>query len=194
MKSIFKKIMSVLLILIVIGQSIQVEKTTVYAVDNTLNIYLGNSKIARYHKALTPGEQSEELSFALENGTVKSSNYVSNNTKCFKIVKTEEEKWIVEALKEGTGLVTLTVKTTEGETFTQKLFISVYTPMDHHIGITNKDTSAYMGASNNSGVESYDNKGDIENNTQLLITASCEKFYLIKTLDGTTFKGGIVIY
>lgn len=190
MKSVFKRLMTVLLILTVIGQSVQVQRMAVYAADNILNIYLGSSKIARYHKALTPGEQTEEVSFALESGTVKSSSYVSNNTKCFKIVKTSEGKCIVEALKEGTGLVTLTVKTTEGDTYTQKLFISVYTTIENHIGITNKNTNAYMGASDNSGVESYDNKGDIENDTQLLITASCENYYLIKTLDGTTFKGG----
>lgn len=190
MKNILKRLAVILLILAITGEGVYIDKTTVYAADSNVEIYIGNSKIAIYHTSLTPGEQTEEVSFELKAGTVKSSSYSSDNPKVFKIVNTTTGKCVVEALKEGTGLVTLTVKTAEGETYTQKLFISVYTNIENYLGITNKDTSVYMGATVNSGVDSYDNKGDVKNNTELKITATCEDFYLIKTLDGTTFKGG----
>ena len=44
-------------------------------------------------------------------------------------------------------MVTLTVKTTDGDTYTEKLFISVYTRIGSYTGVVNKDTDAYMGAS-----------------------------------------------
>lgn len=80
-------------------------------------------------------------------------------------------------------MVTLTVKTTDGDTYTEKLFISVYTRIGSYTGVVNKDTDAYMGASVDSGVENYDDKGDLAKNTKLTITASCGEFYIFRTLD-----------
>lgn len=161
---------------------------TVYAAKSTLKLYLGNSKTARHHKAVAQGEQTEELSFELKDGTVKSSSYSSNNPTSFKIVNTAKGKCVVEALKEGTGLVTLTVKTTEGDTYTEKLFISVYTRIGSYSGVANKNTDVYRGASDNAGVENADDKGDIKKNTKFSVTASCEDYYIIKTLDGTIYE------
>lgn len=160
---------------------------TVYAANNDLKICLGESNVARHHKAVELGEQTEELSFVLKEGTVKSSKYVSDNPSSFKIVNTSQGKCVVEALKEGTGLVTLTVKTTEGDTYTEKLFISVYTRIGSYSGVANKNADVYRGASDDAGVENADDKGDIKKNTKYSVTASCDSYYIIKTLDGTTY-------
>ncbi len=190
MKSKVRKTISVLLVLITMLQVGNISNVVVHATENKLNIYLGNNNVPRYHKGLTPGEDSEELSFELKGEDVQSSSYSSNNISCFKVVKNSDGKYVVRGIKEGTGLISLTVKTTNANTYTEKLFISVYTPQTNLDIITNKDTKVYMGASDNSGVNSYDEKGVIKDNTKLLMTAKCGDFYLIKTIDGTTFKGG----
>ena len=186
-----KKIVAVLMALILLGvPGNKISGVKVFAADNTLKICMGDSNTARHHKAVALGEETEELRFVLKEGSAKSSSYISSNPSCFKIKNTTEGKCIVEALAEGSGLVILTVKTKEGITYTEKLFISVYTRIGNNNGVVNKNTNVYMGASVSSGVENYDNKGDLAKNTKLTVTASCGQFYIFKTLDGTTFRDG----
>lgn len=183
--------LSVIMVVALLVLSVQsFSAVMVYAEENNLKICIGNNSIARYHKGIAVGEETEEIHFVLDKGTVKSSKYVSGNTSVFKIVNTTEGKCIVKGIKEGGGLVTLTVKTTDGNTYTEKLFISVYTNLENYEGVVNKKAGVYMGASENSGVDSYDEKGSLEENTKITITASCGDFYLMKTQDGTTFLGG----
>lgn len=186
-----KKIIAVLMALILLGVSgNKISGVRVLAADNTLKICMGESNTARHHKAVALGEETEELRFVLKEGSAKSSSYISSNPSCFKIKNTTEGKCIVETLAEGSGLVILTVKTKEGITYTEKLLISVYTRIGNNNGVVNKNTDVYMGASVDSGVENYDDKGDLTKNTKLTITASCGEFYIFKTLDGTTFRDG----
>lgn len=191
MRGTIKKIMTLVMIMVMTVLTIQgVSLKMIYAADNTLKICMGDSTTARHHKAVALGNKTEEMYFVLKEGTAKSSNYSSSNPSSFKIINTSEGRCVVEALAEGSGLVTLTVKTTTGETYTEKLFVSVYTRVANYSGVTNKNTDAYMGASTNSGVENYDDKGDIAKNTNLTITATCGNFYIFRTLDGTTFQDG----
>lgn len=159
----------------------------VKAADNTVKIFIGDSKTPRHHRAVELGTETEELSFSLKGEKVKSSSYASNNPTSFKIKNTTEGKCIVEGVAEGTGLVTLTVKTEEGNTYKEKLFISVYTRIGSYHGVANKNTDVYRGATDNAGVENKDDKGDIKKSTEFSVTASCGDFYIIKTLDGTVY-------
>ena len=86
-KSKVRKTISVLLVLITMLQVGNIGNVVVHATENKLNIYLGNNNVPRYHKGLTPGEDSEELSFELKGEDVQSSSYSSNNISCFKVVK-----------------------------------------------------------------------------------------------------------
>ena len=179
MKHVIKNIVAIMLMLAIVGSNIEVIHTTVYAANGTIKIYIGDSKTVRHHKAIGLGERTEEISFKLNDGTVKTSNYESSNPTSFKIVNTGEGKCIVEALKEGTGLVILTVKTKEGETYTEKLFISVFAKIGNYKGLVNKDTDVYRGATDNANVENRDIKGNLKQNTKISVIASCNNFYLI---------------
>lgn len=152
-----------------------------------LKFFLGDSDTPRHHKAIKVGELSEALSFELNEGTVKSSNFTSGNTALFQIVK-ENGKTYVKAIKEGTGYVTLTVVNDSDKTFKERLLISVYKNVEKCIGIINKATDGYRGASDNADVEKEDAKGKISNGTKVDIIASCEDYYLIKTKDGRVFE------
>lgn len=184
-----KRMVSIVMVLVLIvlsGNS--VEQVKVYAADSTIKIFIGDSTTARHHKAVALGEQTEELSFSLKNETVKSSSYTSSNPSSFKIKNTTEGKCIVETVSEGTGLVTLTVKTKEGNTYKEKLFISVYTSLGNYCGIANKNTNVYRGATDNAGVENEDQKGNIKKDAKFSVLASCGNYYIIKTLDGAVFE------
>lgn len=184
----WKRVVSLLLVLILIGISGNgYAKVMVCAADSTVKIFIGASKTPRHHRAIALGTETEELSFSLKGETVKSSSYVSNNLSSFKIRNTTEGKCIVESVAEGTGLVTLTVKTKEGNTYKEKLFISVYTRIGSYRGVANKNTDVYRGATDNAGVENKDDKGDIKKSTEFLVTASCDDYYIVKTLDGTVY-------
>lgn len=170
---------------------VQVNKTNVNAADGTVKIFLGDSTTPRHHKAVALGEETEELSFSVKNETVKNSSYASNNPASFKIRNTTEGKCVVETVSEGTGLVTLTVKTEEGNTYKEKLFISVYTRIGSYSGVANKNADVYRGATTDAGVENEDDKGDIKKGTKFSVRAACGSFYLIKTLDGTVYADNL---
>lgn len=184
----FKRTVSLLMALILIGISgSEMVSVKVKAADSTVKIFIGDSKTPRHHRAVELGTETEELSFSLKGEKVKSSSYASNNPTSFKIKNTTEGKCIVEGVAEGSGLVTLTVKTEEGNTYKEKLFISVYTRIGSYHGVVNKNTDVYRGATDNAGVENKDDKGDIKKSTEFSVTASCGDFYIIRTLDGTVY-------
>ncbi|MCI9617633.1 MAG: hypothetical protein HFG31_06470 [Eubacterium sp.] len=191
MRNVMKKLIMIVLTMVLIVSVVQVSKTKVKAADGTVKIFLGNSTTPRHHKAVALGEETEELSFSVKNETVKSSSYTSNNPASFKIKNTTEGKCIVETVSEGTGLVTLTVKTKEGNTYNEKLFISVYKRIGNYSGIANKNTDVYRGATADAGVENEDDKGDIKKGTKFSVRAACGSFYLIKTLDGTVYADNL---
>lgn len=112
--------------------------------------------------AMAVGSTSAEFSFELRGYKAKSSRYTSSNERAFKIISTSEGKCKVEGVSEGTGLLTLEIKTSEGSTLEEKVFISVYT----HINpckavIKNNNTSVYRCASDNAKVENEDEKGKL---------------------------------
>lgn len=130
--------------------------------------------------------KSEELSFKLKEGKVKSSSFKSDNEKAFKICSSNGKQYI-EAIKEGTGYVILTIKTTDKKTYTEKLFISVYKKVEKCYGIAQIKVDVYRGASENANVENDDKKGEVANGKKFYIIGLCEDFYLIQTTDGSKF-------
>ena len=181
-----KKILSLMLVLTVLFSSIGIDSRDICAADGTVKIFLGDDTTPRHHKAIAEGSRSEELSFELKEGTVKKSSYSSDNPNSFKIVK-ENGKTYIEGIKEDVGYVTLNIETTEGDKYVEKLFISVYKKIGSYRGIINENAKVYRGASTNANVENLDYKGDMQNNTETEVVATCGKFYLIKTLDGSVF-------
>lgn len=177
---------TLVLMVIILFASLIVPSMNISADDNTLTIYLGDSTTARHHKAILLGDVSEPLSFKLKDGTVKSSSFSSTNTNSF-VIKKENGKDVISALKEGTGYVELTVQTTNNKTYKEKLFVSVYKGVTTCTGITKSTIDAYRGASSNANVENEDAKGKITKGTSLDVIASCDDFYLIRTQNGRVF-------
>ncbi len=181
-----KKFLSLLLALTVLFSSISVHSTNIYAADGTVKIFLGDSDTPRHHKAIAEGSRSEELSFALKEGTVKTSSFSSDNTNSFKIVK-ENGKTYIEGIKEGVGYVTLNIETTTGKKYKERLFISIYKGTGTYVGLFNANADVYRGASTNADVENLDDKGDCKKGTKVNVVATCSNFYLIRTMDGSVF-------
>lgn len=160
----------------------------VLAANGDLKIYIGDEKTARHHRALVLGSQSDVFSFVLSTGTVKSCEFKSSNESIFKVITVSSRKCKIESVKEGTGWLILNVTDTNDKKYEEKVYISVYTPIDSYAAKLNKNSSVYRGASVNAGVENNDNKGNLKENTAVSIIAECNDFYLLKTKDGTTFE------
>lgn len=182
-----KKILSLLLVLAVLLSSISINSSNTYAADGTVKIFLGDSDTPRHHKAIAEGSRSEELSFELKEGTVKTSSFSSDNPDSFKIVK-ENGKTYIDGISEGVGYVTLNIETTTGKKYKERLFISVYKGTGTYLGIINISAGVYRGASTNADVENLDYKGELQKNTKVYVVAKCKEFYLIRTLDGSVFE------
>ena len=84
--------------------------------DSTVKILIGDGTKSRHHITLTPGAISEEFYYEVKGYEVKSSSYASDNPDAFVIQDTEKGKCKVEAIAQGTGLVTLTILTKDGKT------------------------------------------------------------------------------
>lgn len=160
----------------------------VSAADNTVKILIGDGTSARHHMSMTKGNTSDEYHFELKGYEAKSSTYTSSNPSAFRIVNTKEGVCRVEGIEEGTGLVTLTVKTKTGETLTEKVFVSICTKLEQCQAKTRKNIDVYRGASANSGVENSDKKDTLSENVQITLTAECGNFYSFKTNDGSLFS------
>ena len=161
---------------------------SVFAANSTVKIFIGDGASARHHMSMTKGSTSEEFRFELKGYETKSSTYTSSNPSAFRIVNTGKGTCKVEGIAEGTGLVTLTVKTTDGETLTEKVFISICTKLEQCQATTQKTTDVYRGASTNSGVENDDKKDTISSNVQITLLSECGNFYRFKTNDGSVFS------
>lgn len=191
-KNILNLIIVVILLVIAFGQGISTDNT-VYAADSTVNIYLGDSKTARHHRAEALGNTTEQFSYEVKGYTVKSATYTSSNPSSFRVINEIDGTCNVETLKEGTGDLILTIKTTTGDTLIERVFISVYTRYEEdselisYPAIINKSTDVYRGASKNTGSENDDYKGTIQKNKKVDVVGSCEGYYLIRTIDGNTF-------
>ena len=186
-----KRIISILMILIMItllGSGFF--EVNVKASNGTVKWFIGDSNTPRHHKAIPMGDSTEELSFSIKDETVKSYKYVSDNTSSFKIKNTSNGRCIVETISEGTGYVILTVNTKEGNTYVEKLFISVFSRMKRCTGISNISSEVYRGASENAKVENEDIKGKIEKGKKYYIIAMCNEFYLLQTTNGETYADG----
>lgn len=168
--------------------TIMAKNDTVPAANSTIKIFIGDGTSARHHMSMIKGNTSEEFRFEMKGYKAKSSTYTSNNPAAFQIVNTGEGTCKVEGIKEGLGLVTLTVKTTDGEKLTEKVFISICTSLNQFQAKTTKATDVYRGASINSGVENDDKKDTISGNVQITLLSKCGNFYRFKTNDGSTFS------
>ena len=164
----------------------------VFAANNTVSIYIGDGTETRHHMSLTVGGTSDEYRFELNGYQARSSAYSSSDESVFQIVKTGEGKCKVKGIKAGTGWVTLTVKTTDGKTLTEKVFISVYSKTEQCEATAVKETDLFRGATSNAGVETKDKKGTVSNNEQVTILGVCEDYYYIKRKDGSDDKGFVL--
>lgn len=195
-KNILKLIIAAFLLVIVFGQGISTDNT-VYAADSTVKIYLGDSKTARHHRAEALGNTTEQISYEVTGYTVKSATYTSSNPTSFRVINEIDGTCNVETLKEGTGDLILTIKTTTGETLIERVFISVYTcykdgnELISYPAIINKSADVYRGASKNTGSENDDNKGTLQKNKKVDVVGSCEGYYLIRAIDGSTFADNL---
>lgn len=145
--------------------------------DSTVKILIGDGTKSRHHITLTPGAVSEEFYYEVKGYEVKSSSYASDNPDAFVIQDTEKGKCKVEAVAQGTGLVTLTIQTTDGKTLKEKVFVSVYETIQSCEGVTNKKADVYRCASDNSGVENNDKIGELKKGEKLTITAECDDYF-----------------
>lgn len=158
------------------------------AADSTVKIYIGDSKTARHHMAIALGNTSDEYSFEVKGHEVKSSSYTSSNTASFRIAEAGAGTCKVTTVAEGTGVVTLTVKTTDGKTLTEKVFVSVYKNITSCQAEAVREADVYRGASSQSGVENEDKKGTLSKNEAVTILATCGDYYLFRAKSGTTYE------
>lgn len=145
--------------------------------DSTVKILIGDGTKSRHHITLTPGAISEEFYYEVKGYEVKSSSYASDNPDAFVIQDTEKGKCKVEAVAQGTGLVTLTILTKDGKTLKEKVFVSVYESIQACEGVTNKKADVYRCASDNSGVENNDKIGELQKGAAITITAECDDYF-----------------
>lgn len=145
--------------------------------DSTVKILIGDGTKSRHHITLAPGEVSEEFYYEVKGYEVKSSTYASDNPDAFVIQDTEKGKCKVEAIAQGTGLVTLTILTKDGKTLKEKVFVSVYESIQACEGVTNKKADVYRCASDNSGVENNDKIGELQKGAAITITAECDDYF-----------------
>lgn len=160
----------------------------VSAANSTVKIFIGDGAAARHHMSIAKGNTSDEYRFELKGYEAKSSTYTSSNSSIFQIIDLGKGKCKVVGKTEGTGLVTLTIKTTDGSTLTEKVFISVYTKLEQCEAKASKTISVYRGASSQSGVENDDKKDILSGNVPIILTAVCGDFYRFKTRDGSVFS------
>lgn len=158
------------------------------AADGTVKIYIGDSTTARHHMAIAQGDTSEEYHFEIKGHTAKSSTYRSSNPSSFRITETGTGTCKVAAVSEGSGLVTLTIQTTDGKTLTERVFVSVYKKMDPCQAKSVKAAGVYRGASDNAGVENEDKKGTLAKGQAVTVIATCGEYYLFRTNDGSVYE------
>lgn len=101
---------------------------------------------------------------------MKKSAYSSDNPSSFKIVE-ENGKNYISGISEGVGYVTLSIETTTGKKYKERLFISVYKGTESYVGIFNSKATIYRGASVNADVENNDNKGECKKGTTVNVVA-----------------------
>lgn len=162
---------------------------TVSAADSTVSIYIGDGTTSRHHMSLAAGNISNEFRYQLKGYQAKSSNYSTNASSVLQILETGTGKCKVKGLKEGTGLVVLTVKTTDGKTFTEKMFVFVYAKTGECRAAAAGETDLYRGASSNAGVETKDKKGTISDKEQVTVLGVCGDYYYIKKTDESNDRG-----
>ncbi|MDE6434394.1 MAG: Ig-like domain-containing protein [Lachnospiraceae bacterium] len=182
-----KNLKKLLLVILFIG--LITNGQIAFAADNTVRIYIGNGTDTRHHMSMSVGSISDEYSYTLKGYTAKSSVYSSSNEAVFQIVKTGDGKCKIKGLKEGTGWVVLTIKTTDGKTLTERVFISVYSKIEQCEAVAVKEVNLYRGASANAGVENEDKKGVLSDNEKVTILSKCEDYYYIIRKDGSDDKG-----
>lgn len=180
------------LLLVIIFIGIITNSQIVFAADNTVSIYIGNGTSDRHHMSLAVGDISDEYRYELKGYQAKSSVYSSSDTSVFQIVKTGDGKCKVKGLKEGTGWVVLTIKTTDGKTLTEKVFISVYTEVPQCEATALKETGIYRGASSNGEVENKDKAGTISNKERVTVSRVCGDYYYMKRKNGSGDTGFVL--
>ncbi len=162
-------------------------KAEVYAADSTVSIFIGSGTNSRHHMSMHIGKISDEFRFEVKNYKVKSSSYKSSAPGVFKIQKTGDGKCKLQALAEGTGMLTLTVHTTDNKTFTEKVFISVYKSVAQCRAVVKKKTDVYRGATTDAKVETKDKKGEAVKDEQIMINGVCNGYYHFTNASGNTY-------
>ena len=167
-------------IILLIALYSTVYRTRVEAADvttSTVRILIGDDTRARHHMAISIGETSDEYRYEVKGYKVKSSSYSSSNPEVFSIQNTSEGRCKVEALSQGTGLVTLTIRTKEGKILKETVFVSVYENILECEGVVGENAGMYRGASDSSGVENNDWKGELPEGETVFLTAVCGDYF-----------------
>ncbi|MDE6625882.1 MAG: Ig-like domain-containing protein [Lachnospiraceae bacterium] len=167
--------------------SILLLKTDVHAADSTISIFIGDGTSSRHHMSMQTGRISDEFRFEVKNYKVKSSSYKSSAPKVFTVQKTGDGKCKLQALAEGTGMLTLTVHTTDNKTLTEKVFISVYKSVAQCKAIVKNKANVYRGATTDAKVETKDKKGEAEKDEQIMINGICNGYYHFTNVSGNTY-------
>lgn len=158
--------------------------------DNGLKICISGTTESRHYRSVQIARESEEFCYILENGKALEVSLDNSAPEIFDIIDRGNGRFKIKANSEGTGIVTLKVETDNNEILTRKLFISVYTKVKKYYGTTNQEANVYRGATDNGNVGNDEPKSGLYKDMKVEIIATCDKFYLIKLLDGTIFSDG----
>lgn len=183
----YLKLRHCLPILTLVFISILFLKVDVHAADSTVSIFIGNGTNSRHHMSLQTGRISDEFRFEVKNYKVKNSSYKGSDKNVFKVVNTGDGKCRLEALAEGTGMLTLTVHTTDNKTLTEKVFISVYKSVAQCRAVAKNKADVYRGATTNAKVETKDKKGEVAKAEQIMINGVCNGYYHFTNASGNTY-------
>ena len=159
----------------------------VHAADPTVSIYIGNGTKSRHHLSMPAGRTSDEFRFEVKKHEVKDSSYKGSNGNVFQVEKTGDGRCRLRALAEGTGMLTLTVHTTDNKTLTEKVFVSVYKNVPQCRAVVKKKTDVYRGAAADAKVETQDKKGEAMEGEQIMINGVCGDFYHFINASGNTY-------
>lgn len=166
-------ILSVILCVVYFRVEVKAEDVAV----STVRIMIGEGTEARHHMGLAMDAVSDEFRFEVKGYEVKSSAYASSNPDVFTIQNTSEGRCRVQAVSQGTGYVTLTIRTKDGKKLTERIFVSVYETISACDAVTKRRADVYRGASDHADVENNDKKGELEKGETITLIAICDDYF-----------------
>ena len=157
----------------------------IFAEDKTLQIwdYELNERIE--HRSIKIEKTNERFDVKLTPDSLLAESYSwkSSNSNIALIENEKTSNPIIRGVKEGTAKISLTVKTKDGNTYSDETIVSVYTPIDNTSGKLRDKATLYRGADNKSWVrtESENKKPSV------VIKGSCGNFYYVELPENYKF-------